>query len=198
TNHDEWRLFVAQTDHDSYAADGRRLHSGNQCDPWRAGGSRERDRRRVSGRFVFESERRTRGHRDGRDLRVQRPPRVATAIAVCTDLSVRVQRSECTNAVLASRQLPDRCLPRVGASAHLQLPRDSGPEPGVDDGPGTTLRDHVGYWTQFAHSGDPNSAGAPTWPLYGASDQFQSLHPATPAASTGFATDHKCAFWNIN
>src|SRR5262249_57811989 len=83
TNHDEWRLFVAQTDHDSYAADGRRLHSGNQCDPWRAGGSRERDRRRVSGRFVFESERRTRGHRDGRDLRVQRPPRVPTAIAVC-------------------------------------------------------------------------------------------------------------------
>ena len=56
----------------------------------------------------------------------------------------------------------------------------------------------VGYWTQFARTGDPNSAGAPAWPLYGASDQFQSLHPPTPTTGTGFATDHKCAFWNLN
>ena len=56
----------------------------------------------------------------------------------------------------------------------------------------------VGYWTRFAQSGDPNAAGAPAWPQYGSSDQFQSLHPPIPAASTGFATDHKCAFWGIN
>jgi len=57
----------------------------------------------------------------------------------------------------------------------------------------------VGYWTQFARSGDPNSSGAPAWPPYASmSDQFQSLHPPTPATSTGFATDHKCAFWGLN
>jgi len=56
----------------------------------------------------------------------------------------------------------------------------------------------VGYWTQFARSGDPNSAGAPAWPLYGTSDQFQSLRPPTPTTGTGFAADHKCAFWGVN
>ena len=56
----------------------------------------------------------------------------------------------------------------------------------------------VGYWTRFARSGDPNSAGEPAWPPYGTTDQFQSLHPSTPTTGTGFATDHKCAFWGLN
>jgi para-nitrobenzyl esterase len=57
----------------------------------------------------------------------------------------------------------------------------------------------VGYWTRFAHTGDPNANGAPAWPLYGSSsDQFQSLRPPIPAAGTGFAIDHECAFWGIN
>jgi para-nitrobenzyl esterase len=56
----------------------------------------------------------------------------------------------------------------------------------------------VGYWTQFARSGDPNSVDVPSWPLYGASDQFQSLQPSLPTTKSGFALDHKCAFWNLN
>jgi para-nitrobenzyl esterase len=56
----------------------------------------------------------------------------------------------------------------------------------------------VGYWTQFARSGDPNSVGSPAWPLYGMSDQFQSLQPSTPTTKTGFAAYHKCAFWGLN
>src|SRR5262249_60611650 len=56
----------------------------------------------------------------------------------------------------------------------------------------------VGYWTRFARSGDPNSAAEPAWPPYGTTDQFQSLHPSTPTTGTGFATDHKCAFWGLN
>ena len=43
-----------------------------------------------------------------------------------------------------------------------------------------------------------SAAGAPAWPRYGTSDQFQSLRPSTPVASTGFAADHKCAFWHLN
>jgi para-nitrobenzyl esterase len=53
----------------------------------------------------------------------------------------------------------------------------------------------VSYWTQFARSGDPNSAGAPTWPPYGTSDLFQSLAPATPVTGNAFAADHKCQIW---
>ena len=52
------------------------------------------------------------------------------------------------------------------------------------------------YWTKFAKTGDPNSAGVPTWPPYGsAADQFQSLIPPDPTVESSFATDHRCTFW---
>jgi para-nitrobenzyl esterase len=55
----------------------------------------------------------------------------------------------------------------------------------------------VRYWTQFARSGNPNSPDTlPFWPSYEtATDQIQSLVPPTPQIETGFAADHKCAFW---
>ena len=56
----------------------------------------------------------------------------------------------------------------------------------------------VGYWTRFARVGDPNSAVEPAWPRYGMSDQLQSLEPSMPTTKTGFAVDHKCAFWGLN
>jgi para-nitrobenzyl esterase len=56
----------------------------------------------------------------------------------------------------------------------------------------------VGYWTQFAKTGNPNSDGAPTWSLYSAAtDKFQSLVPATPVVESFFDADHKCSsFWD--
>jgi para-nitrobenzyl esterase len=53
------------------------------------------------------------------------------------------------------------------------------------------------YWTRFARSGSPNSDATPPWPGYSVTgDAYQSLAPPTPATTTGFAADHKCAFWD--
>ncbi|HEX4340743.1 MAG TPA: carboxylesterase family protein [Polyangiaceae bacterium] len=53
----------------------------------------------------------------------------------------------------------------------------------------------VKYWAQFAKAGDPNIAGAPTWPAYTAATDTM-LTFATPAtsvaATTAFKTAHKC------
>jgi para-nitrobenzyl esterase len=57
----------------------------------------------------------------------------------------------------------------------------------------------IGYWTQFAKTGDPNpSPDAPTWPQYEATTyERASLVPVTPGveSESDFATDHHCAFW---
>jgi para-nitrobenzyl esterase len=55
----------------------------------------------------------------------------------------------------------------------------------------------IGYWTQFAKSGDPNRPGAPAWRRYEASaDTFHSLVTPSPATEAGFSRDHKCNFWD--
>jgi para-nitrobenzyl esterase len=53
----------------------------------------------------------------------------------------------------------------------------------------------VGYWTQFAKTGDPNSSGSPMWPVYTtANDSILTLD--VPAANVkvtpGFKAAHKC------
>ena len=54
----------------------------------------------------------------------------------------------------------------------------------------------VTYWTNFAKAANPNGAHVPFWSAYdGATDVYQSLVPPTPENETGFAGDHKCAFW---
>lgn len=56
----------------------------------------------------------------------------------------------------------------------------------------------ISYWTQFAKTGDPNSSGEPVWSPYSAStDQFQSLIPPTPVVESNFAAEHQCStFWD--
>jgi para-nitrobenzyl esterase len=55
----------------------------------------------------------------------------------------------------------------------------------------------VGYWTEFAESGNPNGSGSPHWPRFHRERQvMQSLVPPTPTTETNFATAHQCAFWD--
>ena len=56
----------------------------------------------------------------------------------------------------------------------------------------------VAYWTQFAATGDPNSAGLPVWSPYSiATDELQSLVPPMPMAEATFDVDHMCTeLWN--
>jgi len=73
------------------------------------------------------------------------------------------------------------------------------PNPGLNAAQQGLADAMVGYWTQFARSGDPNSIAAPAWPAYMAmSDRFQSLQLPAPTTKAGFAADHKCAFWGLN
>jgi para-nitrobenzyl esterase len=57
----------------------------------------------------------------------------------------------------------------------------------------------IGYWTQFAKTGNPNSPGAPIWPQYSAGGTFESLVAPTPEtrSDTSFDSDHRCSsFWD--
>jgi para-nitrobenzyl esterase len=57
----------------------------------------------------------------------------------------------------------------------------------------------IDYWTQFAATGDPNLSGTPTWiPYNSATDDYQSLVPPTPVVDSTFASDHLCStFWDF-
>lgn len=55
------------------------------------------------------------------------------------------------------------------------------------------------YWARFAATGNPNGGGAPYWPAFSPSgQQMQELTPAGTAPQTGFAAEHRCAFWAQN
>lgn len=57
----------------------------------------------------------------------------------------------------------------------------------------------IGYWTQFAKTGNPNSEGAPAWSQYSTGGSLESLAPPTAAAESdsSFDGNHQCSgFWN--
>lgn len=68
------------------------------------------------------------------------------------------------------------------------------PHPGLDASQRRLAEAMVRAWTHFARTGTPSLPGA-SWPRFDASDQFTALRPPTPVAATGFAADHQCAFW---
>jgi para-nitrobenzyl esterase len=57
----------------------------------------------------------------------------------------------------------------------------------------------VGYWTQFAKTGNPNSTGAPAWSQYSSGGSIESLVAPTPVPEldASFDSNHKCSgFWD--
>jgi para-nitrobenzyl esterase len=55
----------------------------------------------------------------------------------------------------------------------------------------------VGYWTEFARSGNPNGHGQPFWPRFHRDRQVMlSLLEPRPTPETNFATAHQCDFWD--
>ena len=51
----------------------------------------------------------------------------------------------------------------------------------------------IGYWTRFAHTGNPNGDAAPTWPRFDGS-HVQSLRTGG-TGQTSLGTEHRCGFW---
>jgi len=71
------------------------------------------------------------------------------------------------------------------------------PAPALDASQQQLSSAMIDYWTSFARTGQPSSSAAPPWTQFQtASDTLQSLVPSTPSAETGFAADHRCAFWD--
>lgn len=101
---------------------------------------------------------------------------------------------------------PQRFLPPVAfpyAAAHaseIQYVFDlpvTVPAPGFDATQQKLADAMVSYWTTFARTGQPSSPGAPAWaPFQAAADNMLALVPPAPQPETGFAADHRCAFWD--
>jgi para-nitrobenzyl esterase len=54
----------------------------------------------------------------------------------------------------------------------------------------------VGFWSQFAKTGNPNASGSTAWPAYtAANDTYLTLAPNAVATTTAFAAEHNCGIW---
>lgn len=82
---------------------------------------------------------------------------------------------------------------------YLMGERNAVPAPGLNAQQLQLADVMQGYWTQFAHTGDPNDGVGPSWPAYQptTSDFFQKFVGTSPQpySGTAFAADHKCAVW---
>jgi para-nitrobenzyl esterase len=54
----------------------------------------------------------------------------------------------------------------------------------------------IRYWTRFAHTGNPNSDGTPTWAPYAATGRVQSMAPGSGRIQPAdLGREHQCGFW---
>jgi len=92
----------------------------------------------------------------------------------------------------------------LGAAHSTELQYVFGKVPLLDSTPSFTpdqfalSAQMMGYWTQFAATGNPNGGAAPHWPRFaGTTPQLQELVPkaTAPQSEAVFAGFHQCAFW---
>jgi para-nitrobenzyl esterase len=53
----------------------------------------------------------------------------------------------------------------------------------------------MGYWTNFAKTGDPNGAGLPEWPAFNVEDRGRIFLDLPTEARPDFEVKAKCEFW---
>jgi para-nitrobenzyl esterase len=71
------------------------------------------------------------------------------------------------------------------------------PMPPLSDAQSALAQRMGRYWLSFAATGNPNTAGTPSWSRFrGADGQIQSLAPTGPAHADDFDIDHRCGFWS--
>ncbi|MDL4819316.1 carboxylesterase/lipase family protein [Actinomadura opuntiae] len=79
--------------------------------------------------------------------------------------------------------------------AELQYLFDDEQLPGPATGAQRRLSNQMmRYWSQFAHTGNPNGRNLPYWPPFQGGEQVQSLAPSA-IGSADLAQEHKCTFW---
>jgi para-nitrobenzyl esterase len=72
------------------------------------------------------------------------------------------------------------------------------PRPAMTDDQTKLSQTMVRYWTQFAWFSNPNTFVTPFWPRFDATKlQDQALVPGTSFTDTNFTTDHKCSLFGI-
>jgi para-nitrobenzyl esterase len=68
------------------------------------------------------------------------------------------------------------------------------PSPALTDAQEQLSRTMIRYWTNFAWFGNPNFFGTPVWPRFTTTElEHQALVPGQSSTATDFAADHKCA-----
>lgn len=84
----------------------------------------------------------------------------------------------------------------VGAMHSTEVPYLFGPPPG-DAQQRQLSTDMVSYWTNFAHTGNPNAPGLPEWKPFQANNTAERLAPG-PNGITAVdpAATHHCALWS--
>jgi para-nitrobenzyl esterase len=100
---------------------------------------------------------------------------------------------------------PQRFLPPVsfptGAyhAAEIQYLftlRQTVPAPALQSDQLALSRTMVRYWTNFARFGNPNGVGTPFWPRFDSTElRDQALVPGRSSTATNFADDHQCALF---
>jgi para-nitrobenzyl esterase len=90
------------------------------------------------------------------------------------DRDIPLPPGHTVNGVLVKRE--DVGARHAGEIEYVFGTLDSVPKVVWDKEDRTISDQMMGYWTNFARTGDPNGPGLPTWPRYGAKDGYPVLH----------------------